>query len=112
MDQEFEKIHYSQSLHLHKEAFGTFTQTNVESINENFENIGAVVSNKLIVLRKITITRTSRTTVTESQMTIKYLKDMSIMLAIVAAVREGNLDHISYARHNTYRNSLLRREQI
>ena len=96
MDQGFEGIHYSQSLHLHKKAFGTFTQTNVESINENFENIGAVVSNKLIVLRKITITRTSRTTVTESQMTIKYLKDMSIMLAIVAAVREGNLDHISY----------------
>ena len=58
------------------------------------------------------------TTGTESQMTIKYLKDVSTMLAIVSAVREGDLkrhfsaereivrlifafDHINYARYNT-----------
>ena len=37
-------------MRLHKEAFGAIVQTNVESITENFENIGAVVSSKLIEL--------------------------------------------------------------
>ena len=37
---------------LHKEAFGALVQTNVESITEIFENIGTVVSSKLIGLRK------------------------------------------------------------
>ena len=41
-------------------------------------------------------------TATDSQITIKYLKDVSTMLAAVSAVREVDLDHISYARHNTY----------
>ena len=56
---------------------------------------------------------------THSQMTISYLKDVSIMLAIVSAVREGYLkrylqaerqmlklmfefDHIHYARYSTF----------
>ena len=54
-------------------------------------------------------------TVTESQMTIKYLKDMSTMLAVLFSIREVDLDHINYARHNTcqhvYLNNLLRREK-
>ena len=37
------------------------------------------------------------------------------MLAVVSAVREVDLDHINYARHNTYQhvylNNLLRREK-
>ena len=33
---------------LHKKAFGTIFQTNVESIGENFLNIGANVSSKLL----------------------------------------------------------------
>ena len=39
-------------MNLHTEAFGAIVQTNVESINENFANIGAVVSSMLIELRK------------------------------------------------------------
>ena len=39
-------------MYLHKEAFGALVQTNVESITEIFENIGTVVSSKLIGLRK------------------------------------------------------------
>ena len=107
-------------------------QTNKESIAENFENTGAVVSSNLIEIRKLpppalfkiilkleafkdTKQHTVSTTVTESQMTIKYLKDVLTMLAVVSAVRENDLDHTSYARHNKYQhvnlNNLLRREK-
>ena len=68
---------------------------------------------------------------TESQMTVKYLKDMSTMLVIASAVREGGLkrhfsaekqilklmfafDHINYAGYITYQhvylNNLLRKD--
>ena len=51
-DQIFEGIHYFQSMRWHKEAYEKFVQTNVESITKTFENSGAVVSGKLIQLRK------------------------------------------------------------
>ena len=73
MDQGFEGMNYFQSMRLHKEAFGAIVQANVESFTENFKNIGAVESSKLIELRK-------STTGTESQITIKYLKEVSTML--------------------------------
>ena len=54
--------------------------------------------------------------VTESQMTIRYLKDVLKILAVVSAVREVDLDHVIYARHNTYQHvylsNLWRREKI
>ena len=40
-------------MRLRKEAFGLIVQTNVESITENFENIGAVVSSTLTELRAL-----------------------------------------------------------
>ena len=47
---------------------------------------------------------------------IKYLKDVSTVLAVVSAVRQVDLDHINCARRNTYQhaylNNLLRREKI
>ena len=36
-------------------------------------------------------------------MTIKYLKDVSTIPAVVFAVREVDLDHANYARHNMHR---------
>ena len=42
----------NQSMRLHKEAFGAIFQINVEPNTENFENIGVVVSQKLIELQK------------------------------------------------------------
>ena len=42
------------------------------------------------------------TTVTESQMTIKYLKNVSTMQAVISAVTEVQLNHINYARHSVY----------
>ena len=119
-------------MRLHNEAYGVTVQTNVESITENLENTGAVMSSKLIELRnsqppalveeilKLEAFKDIKqhivsTTVTESQMTIKYLKDVSAMLAVVSAVRVVDLDHINYARHNKYQhvylNNLLRREK-
>ena len=49
-DQGFERIHYFQSMRMHTEGFGATVQTNSESITENLENIGAVVSSKLTEL--------------------------------------------------------------
>ena len=106
--------------------------SNKESITENFENTGAVVSSKLIEIRKLpspalfkiilkleafkdTKQHIVSTTITESQMTIKYSKDVLTMLAVVSAVRENDLDHTSYARHSKYQhvnlNNLLRGEK-
>ena len=97
---------------LYKEAFRTFIHTNVESITENFENIGAGLrkSPSPALVEEILKLETFKdieqhivsTTVTESRMTIKYLKDESTMLAVVSAVREVDFDHMNYARHNTY----------
>ena len=84
-------------MRLHKEAFGAIVQTNVESLTENFKNIGAAASTKLIELRKSSLPalfeeilklqafkdikqHIASTTGTESQITIKYLKDVSVML--------------------------------
>ena len=49
MDQGFERLRYFQSMRLHKEIFGAIVQTNAESINKNFENIGAAVPSKYIM---------------------------------------------------------------
>ena len=129
--QGFEGIHYFQCIPLHKEAFGAIVKTIVESITENLENIGGAVSSKLIELRKspsptlvdeilkLEAFKNMKhhivsTTVTESQLTINYLKDVSTMPTVSSAVREVDLDHINDARHNTcqhvYLNNLLRRE--
>ena len=89
---------------MHKEAFGAIVQKNVESVTKNFENTGAPVSSKLVELRKSPSPalvekilkleafedikqHTGSTTVTESQMTISCLGDLSTMLAVVSAVR-------------------------
>ena len=42
------------------------------------------------------------TTVTESQMNIKYLKNASTMQAVISAVTEVRLSHINYARHSVH----------
>ena len=49
---DFERIHHFQSMRLHKEAFRAIVQTNVERLTENVKNFDAVVSSKLIELRK------------------------------------------------------------
>ena len=104
-EQGFKERHYFWSMRLHKEAFAAIVQTKVELLSENFENIDPVLLSKLIELRKSPSPALVEeimkldsfkdinqhivsATYTESQMTVKYLKDMSTMLAIVSAVRE------------------------
>ena len=106
-----EYIHYFQFMRWHKESFGAIVQKNVKSITRNFENIGTAMSSKLIELGKSPSPALVEqilkledfkdikqhivsTTVTESQMTIKYLKNVSTMLAVVSAVTEVDLDHM------------------
>ena len=84
-------------MRLHKEALRAIVQTNVESLTENFKNIGAAESSKPTELRKSSrpalfeeILKLGAfkdikqhivsTTGTESQITIKYFKDVSVML--------------------------------
>ena len=116
-------------MHLHKEIFGAIVQINVESVTKN---LAAVVSSKLTELKEPTLLALAEEmlkleafkdikqhivslTVSISQMTIKYLKDVSIMLAVVSPVWEVDLNRINYARHSTYPhvylNNLLRREK-
>ena len=117
VDQDFEEIYYFQSMRLHKEALGAIVQTNVGSITEKVENIGAVVWRELIELLKLPspalvgeILKLEAlidikqdivsTTSTESRVTVKYLKDMSTMLAVVSAVRfpaERNILKLKFA---------------
>ena len=52
-NQVFKGMHHFQTMRLHKEAFGAIVQTNAESITKKFENIGAVVSSKLIEFQKL-----------------------------------------------------------
>ena len=40
-------------------------------------------------------------------MTIKYLKDVSTVQAVVSGVREVDLGHINYARHNPHQQVYL-----
>ena len=109
-----------------KHLFGAIDRTKVEWSTENFENVGAV-SSKLIELRKspspalikeilkleackVIKQHVVSTPVTESQMPIKYLKDVSTVLAVISAVREDGLCHINYARHSTYQHVCLNKK--
>ena len=123
-------------MRLHKEGFDALVQTRIEELTNNFDDIDHDLLMKLITLRqspssdtlddvintnvfKSLVDAVLTATGTHSQMTINYLKDVSTMLAIVSAVREGDLkihlqaerqmlklifafDHIHYARYNTF----------
>ena len=41
MNQGFERMHNFHSMRLHKKAFRAIVQTNIESLTEDFKNIGA-----------------------------------------------------------------------
>ena len=57
-------------MRLHKKVFRAVAQTKVESITENFRNIGAVVSSKLIELQK-----SQSPTLVEEILKLEALKD-------------------------------------
>ena len=143
VNQAFEGRHYFRSMRLHKEAFDALVQLRVDNITKNFQNIDHRLLTNLITLRESPSDKTLEqvtnmkeykelvnnilsTTGTRSMMTVNYLKDVSNMLAIVSAVRTGNIvqhlqaerrmlnlvfafDHINYARYNSFQHVFLRK---
>ena len=128
-------------MRLHKEAFDVLVQRRAEQLTGEFTQIGSVLLEKLVTMMKnqhhdlledITDmnefqdfkSRILTATGTASQMTVSYLKDVSMMLAMVSAVREGDFyrhlqaerrmislifafDHVNYARYNSYQHVYL-----
>ena len=84
-------------MRLHKEAFAATTQTKVESHTKNIDPLLLIKLTELekslspALVEEIIKQHIVSTTGTESQMTVKYLKDVSTKLAIASAVREGGL---------------------
>ena len=94
--------HYFRSIRLHKEGFAAIVQIKVEL---HTENIDPLLLSKLTEFRKSvspalveeimkqdafkdTKQHIVSTTGTESQITVKYLIDVSTMLVVISALRE------------------------
>ena len=128
-------------MRLHKEGFCALDHSRFEDLTCSYKSIDQELIEQLVTLRQFPsnelveeiismgqftslLNQITNTTGTESEMTLTYLRDVSTMLEIVSAVREGNLqqhlqaeremlklvfafDHIHYARYNTYQHIFL-----
>ena len=137
----FKGGHYYRSMHIHKEGFDALSQIRISELTDQYSLLDDELIENLKTLRKnpnneIVETILSSesfnslyqefivTTDSKSQMTLTYLKDTTVMLAIVSAVREGHIDlhlqaerqflklvsafdHVNYLRYNTYQHVLL-----
>ena len=131
----FQGKHYYRSMRLHKEGFDALSQLRIEKLTDNYTNLDPQLRNNLIQLRlepsgrlvneiletnefKLLLKQFKTTSNDRSKMILEYLKDISLMLAILSAVREGKIDrhlqaerqflklvfafdHVNYARYNT-----------
>ena len=130
-------------MRVHKECFDALVQYKFEDLNSNLENMNQELKDMLIEIRKgpsETLDRLLNTEefkivasqilqckseFSEGNMTIEYLKDVSSMLAMVSAVREGSLErhlqaerdmikqvfafgHHNYARYLSYQHVSVR----
>ena len=135
-DQAFEGRHCYRCLRVHKESFDALVQLRVESLTNNYKSISPDLLNCLKKLRQCPSAESLESVIecpdfdglycnvlahsegTEEHLTIKYLRDVSLLLALVSAVREGNFerhlqaenkmmnlcfafDHPNYARYGT-----------
>ena len=142
-DQAFEGRHYYRSMRVHKECFDALVQFKVGEITAGHSNTEPELLSSLVALRKQPSSSTVDNVVkspgfesllsdltrakecTEASMTIAYLKDVSSMLAMVSAVREGNIErhlqserdmlnqvfafnHQNYARYCSFQHVYLR----
>ena len=104
--QAFEGRHYFRSMRIHKEGFDALAQHRIDNMTSNYENLDKKLLENLKQLRLspsshiiqeilgsnefIQFMKTFElTTDTRSSMTMQYLKDVSLMLTIVPAVKEG-----------------------
>ena len=136
VSQAFGGRHYYRLMRLHKEGFDALVQGRVEDITNKFELIHPGFLSNLSELRQrpsskalVHVTKTKEykeivtavlsTTTTRSQVVVNYLKDVSVMLTILSAVRTGNItqhpqaerqllkfifafDHINSACYNSF----------
>ena len=132
VDKTVEGRHYYRFMRVHKEAFDAIVQARIESITNSYSGINSALLNAVIDFRhapsrnKIdSILQMNEfqslqknivsTSGTKSQMTFVYLKDISLLLSMVFAAREQNLDlylkaereilkllHVHYSRCNTH----------
>ena len=142
-DQAMEGGHYYRCMRTHKETFDALIQCFVEEKTNDLANVDECLLRALILLRKSPSKSTLENVMamqsfkemvaslledvqgTEKRLTIAYLKDVSALLSMVAAVRESNIElhlqaernmipltfafnHINYARYCTYQHVLLR----
>ena len=142
-DQAFEGRHYYRCLRVHKESFDALVQLRVENLTDNHRSTPPELMAKLQTLRKSPSSKSLKDVIecpsfetlyrrvldfaegTEEHLSIHYLQDVSLTLALVSAVREGNferhlqaenkmvslcygLDHPNYARYGTYQHVYLR----
>ncbi len=135
--------HYYRNMRLHKETFCALVQFRVEKITSNYEaidtqlieafqelrlspnptNLDNVIENEHFTQIYLAVVKPNDGT--ESRMTTEYLRDVSSLLALVSAVREGNLerhlqaeremlkhcfafDHVNYARYMSFQHVFLR----
>ena len=142
-DQAFEGRHYYRCMRIHKEVFDALVQFKIEEVTQSHKNIEPELLSSLVTLRKDPSPSTLEKVVespafnillaeltradngTEASMTLAYLEDVSSMLAMISAVREGNIErhlqserdmlnqifafnHQNYARYCSYQHVYLR----
>ena len=142
-DKAEEAGHYYRNMRLHKETFSGLVQHRVETLTSNFANVSAQLLKALQqlksepnpahlnrVMKNANFTKLYRRVISpgqgsECQMTVAYLQDVSALLALVSAVREGDLerhlqaeremlkhcfafDHINYVRYLSFQHVFLR----
>ena len=133
--QAFEGRHYYRSMCLHKKGFDVLVQRRGEDVTNKSELVHPdLLSNpsesSSKALEHVTntkeykdlVTAVLSSTDTRSQMVVNSLNDVSTMLAIISAVRTGNItqhlqaerqmlkliftfDHIKYARYNSFQHA-------
>eukprot|EP00112_Aurelia_sp_Birch-Aquarium-sp1_P023401 Seg6964.2 transcript_id=Seg6964.2/GoldUCD/mRNA.D3Y31 product="hypothetical protein" protein_id=Seg6964.2/GoldUCD/D3Y31 len=142
-DQAFEGRHYYRSMRIHKEVFDALVQFKIAEATQSHTKTEPEFLSSLVALRKDPSPCTVEKVIespgfnillsdlaqadnfTEASMTLAYLKDVSSMLAMISAVREGNIErhlqserdrlkqifafnHQNYARYCSYQHVYLR----
>ena len=135
--------YYYCKMRINKEIFCALVQFRTKNITNDYEDLASEINEELILLGRKPSRENLQTVVdnqhfqilcqnilegqtgTESKMTIRYLKDVSSLLALVSAVRQENLDrhlqaememlqycfvfdHINYVRYLSYQQVYLR----
>ncbi len=142
VDKAFEGKHYYRCMRILKESFDALIQYQAEQLSTNYANISDDLRKKLTSLRANPSSETlqaviqlqtfesifieiMKTDSPQKKMTVAYLKDISSLLALVSAVREGDFerhleaerdmlkqvfafDHQNYARYLSFQHVFLK----